>query len=1014
MDNLKSQLAQAHAELDKLKKRLNILENRNHDLEECETKLKRSEERFRTFFETAGVSLWEYDYSDQKDILDSLREQDISDYRSYLNDNPDIVRELTSKTKLVNVNQKTLELYGAKSKEEILKKAGKYNRPEAVESFVESAVAYLEGKKTFRCDTVNDTLDGRQINVIIEVTYPLRESSLNRSLVAVMDITQLKKAEASLRESEEKHRLLSHLSSDYIYAARFNPDNSFHIDWVEGAFEGITGYTLDEVNSLDKGWVSVLHPYNANKSTYSNFKAIEGFWENEFRIYSKAGQLKHLFGKASISHEDNDELKIIGAVQDITDRVLHEKLQVSLAKVREAVWNMRKASDIMLVGNAIREGLVEQNVPFNYFGIQLFPEDRQLSEFKIYLVNNEDEWRLLEHSEGASKVLTFVKKGKTVYRRDLLANNLFEDTVNNNDMYKKVIRSVVDVPFSHGTIAVNSEIPDAFSPADIRILEEMAPLLSEGFKRTEDLRRLEKRTVALEKEVNERKNAEDELKQSEIKYRTLVERANDGVMITQDGTITFVNSKMSEIAGYSKEELLNSSLTSFLTPEDRPRVTEYYSKRLRGEPVPEIYELSVLHKDGRKLELEINSGMISFNNKPAAMAFVRDVTESKRLEEQLLIRERMDSLGTLAGGIAHDFNNLLSGIVGNLDLLKMDEDSLSEMQNESIDDANNACRRAAKLIRNFQSLTHGAVDKPTVFDIYEVASEVFSLLERTTNKLIVKKLDIKPGQHFIMGIPDQIHQVLLNLGTNAVQAIEEKGAAAGDHVRLALIDDGQTTALADGALLDTETVHMVFEDTGNGMNDDVRLRAFEPFFTTKERGSQKGQGLGLAMVYNIITRKHNGLIEILSAPGKGTEFHIHLPKADKALPGKLVDEKTLSGGSETVLIIDDEKAVRSILKKSLTRYGYSVETASDGEEGLAHYKAAAKAIDVVLLDLTMPKMSGDTVLAEIIKVNPAAKVILLSGHGEEEVAQYNQAAGYITKPYHTKQLIKKIRNVLDS
>lgn len=512
--------------------------------------------------------------------------------------------------------------------------------------------------------------------------------------------------------------------------------------------------------------------------------------------------------------------------------------------------------------------------------------------------------------------------------------------------------------------------------------------------------------------LENRKKAEDALKDSEKRYRRLFEQSYDAVFIHDfDGTIQDVNESASATLGYCKDELLTMTMRQ-LYPEKAIKVFFESIEHARAH-TSHRFESRMLTKSGNEIHVDVSMRVIDAS-RGSIQEIVRDITEQKRLEEQLQIRERMDSLGTLAGGIAHDFNNLLAGIMGNLDLLRFgNEDRLTREMQGNIDEAFRACERSAMLIKDIQSLSTGSVTAFTSVDVYAVAREVFTILERTTDKLIEKKIDFAEGRFFVFGKSDQIHQIFLNLGTNAVQAIEEKGVMPGDCIT---VSAGSYTAVADDpmGLLPREYVAISFSDTGTGMTDDVRSRAFDPLFSTKQRGANKGQGLGLAMVYNIVTRGHNGQIRIDTTPGYGTTFVMYLPKADFIVQDSEKDESIDLHGNENILIVEDEEAVREVARKMLVYFGYKTVTAVNGREGIDLYSMNRESIDLVLLDLTMPVMSGRTVLEELHAVNPDVKVLIASGHSEEEIKNLPVARGFVKKPYKTKELIKTIRDILDS
>jgi len=394
-----------------------------------------------------------------------------------------------------------------------------------------------------------------------------------------------------------------------------------------------------------------------------------------------------------------------------------------------------------------------------------------------------------------------------------------------------------------------------------------------------------------------------------------------------------------------------------------------------------------------------------------ALQRMKTEKEQQRLEEQLQIRQRMDSLGTLAGGIAHDFNNLLIAISGNLDLLCLQKDNLTQNQLKYIEVINQSTRRAASLIKEIQTLSHTTVSEKTSVDLHQIAHDVFAILDRTTDKLIGKNIAFPSDLFFVMANPDQLYHVFLNLGMNAVTAIGEKGVCPGDFI--AIDAEEYTVAPNDfKELFGGEYIHIKFRDTGIGMSNEVRSRAFEPLFTTR-RNSNKGQGLGLTMVYNIVTRYCDGFIEIETAINKGTTFHLYLPKSSPCKPVHVQESALTMGKDETVLVIEDEEPVRKLITEALRIHGYKVLSASDGKAGLELYSRQPASIDIVLLDITMPEMSGNVVLKNIIEINPDARIIISSGHSEEEIKKITQARAYLTKPYCISTLTETIRRIIE-
>lgn len=384
-----------------------------------------------------------------------------------------------------------------------------------------------------------------------------------------------------------------------------------------------------------------------------------------------------------------------------------------------------------------------------------------------------------------------------------------------------------------------------------------------------------------------------------------------------------------------------------------------------------------------------------------------------QVEKQLRKRQQMDSFGMLAQGVAHDFNNILSGIMAYLNILSLTSDNFSLSQKTYVENIINAVKRGAATVKQFQKLSSRTVSEKTNIDIYTVAEEVFLLLEKTTDKMIEKKLDMEKGRFIICADTNELHQVFMNLGINAIHAIEEKGVQKGDYIRLSAtsfpVKGSKRKHLSSG-----EFYEFCFEDTGTGMPEQVIEKAFDPLFTTKQDHESKGQGLGLAMVHDIITKRHGGHIEIVSKVGKGTVFHMFLPKTDDEC-GMGEEQLTIKGGTETILVVDDDLAVRESIKTALEDFGYSVILANDGEEGLTRFLENKEKIHAVLLDMIMPKMSGKELLKELLKIDPDVKVIISSGHREDQYADtiIKSAKNYLKKPFEIDVLESTLRQVLD-
>ncbi len=513
--------------------------------------------------------------------------------------------------------------------------------------------------------------------------------------------------------------------------------------------------------------------------------------------------------------------------------------------------------------------------------------------------------------------------------------------------------------------------------------------------------------VAAVTDITEFKRAQDALRESEEKYRLLVENASDSIFIIQDQQIKFPNAKAIELGQHLGVDLGQIPYINYIHPEDRQMVIEMHSKRLKGEKVPGTYSFRLIKRDGEELWAELNAVLIAWEGKPATLNFLRDVTLQKQLEAQTQQIRRLEALGTLAGGIAHDFNNLLMGIQGRTSLMMMNSD-FSRVHYEDLKGIEDIVKSGVDLTK--QLLGFGRKGK------YEAKPTDLSKLVRTSSQMFGRtKKEIKIHAKYQKDIwaaevdSGQIEQMLLNLYVNAWQAMPGGGELYLQTENVTL-DESYTKPYEAKP---GRYVKISVTDTGVGMDEATKERIFEPFFTTKEMG--RGMGLGLASAYGII-KNHEGILNVYSERGEGTTFNICLPACEK----KIIDEKKpLEGtirGSEAVLLVDDEDIIVDIGKKNLEKLGYKVITARNGKEAVELYQKNQGNIDVVVLDMIMPEMGGGETYDKLKEINPDVKVILSSGYSIEGQASEilkRGCDGFIQKPFRMKQLSGKINEVLE-
>ena len=507
-------------------------------------------------------------------------------------------------------------------------------------------------------------------------------------------------------------------------------------------------------------------------------------------------------------------------------------------------------------------------------------------------------------------------------------------------------------------------------------------------------------------DVTQTRRAVEALSQSEEKYRDLFEHANDPIFIL-DSDLRYVdaNKKAIDVLGYSKEELLTMKVTDII-PTEQVSLSEAEFEKLRSQ---ESYEFvgKVKTKDGRLLDVEVGSSAIIADGQIiGSRDIMRDITERKRMEEDLLRAQKLESVGILAGGIAHDFNNLLTAIMGNISLAKMDAQPGDSVY-ERLEEAEKASYRAQNLTQQLLTFSRGGAPVKKSIAVRELVQETVTFSLRGTKTLC--EFIIPDNLWSVEADEGQLSQVFNNLAINASQAMPEGG-------KLKILCSNVTlTEVGPSTLPPGKYVQISFVDRGIGIPSELFEKIFDPYFTTRQTGS----GLGLATSYSIV-KKHGGHIAVESEVGTGSTFSVYIPAAPtithKEHPEAL---QTISAGAANVLIVDDEEIIRDVASKILVNRGYHVECAEDGQMALVLYVKAqnnGNPYDAVIMDLTIPGgMGGKETIKKLLEIDPKARVIVSSGYSNDPImAEYQEYGfkGVVSKPYTVQKLSETIRQVL--
>jgi len=764
------------------------------------------------------------------------------------------------------------------------------------------------------------------------------------------DITERKQAEAALQKSEKRFRDMADLLPQVI----FEMDLEGNLTYVNRSALDIYGYSSEE---FEKGLnvFTTIAPEEHERAKGNIKKVLTGQPRKnlEFTAIRKDKTTFPVMIYSTPVLDDGKPVGLRGLVVDITD---HKQAEEELRKSEQRFRN------------------IVENSPMGVHMYEMQSEDRL-----VFLGAN-----------PAADILLGVDNsifiGKTI-------EEAFPPLAQTEVPHRYMEAAKKGIPWGTEQISYEDDrITGAF---------EVAAFQTAAGK-----------MVALFNNITKRKKAEEALKESEERYRSLFEDDVAGNYIsTPDGRTLTCNPAFARIFGYdSVEEILSAPISSFYTNlQDR----EEFIKILTEEKKLEFYEKDFRHKEGHTLHIIENAvGVFDESGKLIQIrGYLIDNTDRKRLEDQLRQSQKMEGIGRLAGGMAHDFNNLMTSIICNAELSLIDLDSHDPLNN-NMKEIQSAAERAGALTGQLLAFSRKQTLQPRVLNLNTQITDIQNMLKRTIGEDI--DLNVVPGEDIKMvkADPGQIDQVIVNLVVNARDAMP-KGGELTIETKNVVLDEDYTKK--HPFVEPGEFVMLAVSDSGSGMTEEVRAKIFEPFFTTKPK--TMGTGLGLSTVYGII-RQSNGFISVYSEVDKGTSFKIYLPsiaeEADKIIKRELNAE--MPRGNETVLVVEDEANVRNAACKVLKRLGYEVTEADSGAAAFLLCQRMEKRVDLVITDVVMPYMSGAEFIEQLREMWVDVKVLFMSGYTENAIVHHGilkPGIPYIQKPFRTMDFAMKVREVLD-
>jgi PAS domain S-box-containing protein len=849
----------------------------------------------------------------------------------------------------------------------------------------------------FRVVTVDG--DARWVNF---VAHPIpREGQVVEVAGLALDITERRKAQEALRESEERYRTLVEQSQDGIYLLY---DHKF--EFINSSFEQLFGVTQEEVRAPDFDFMSLVAPESRALIQERERKLAAGEEicpRYEFTALDADGN--KVYVEVSVSYvQYRDGLATQGMLHDITERKRTEEAlrqhTAQLEALQDASLAITAQLDLdVLLQETVRQGCRLLEAP----GGSLYIVDQ--TEGDLVLV--------VSHGHRRDHTGTRISPGEGIAGRALKSGHPI--SVDDYSRWEgraaawedEQITAALSVPLKRGGQIIGTlgfeaiARPGSFGKRDVGVATLFA---NQAAIAIENARLYEQ----AQQEIAERMRAEEAVRESEEKYRELFESSSDGILLhNMEGVLVDANQKALDILGYTRAEIPSLHIRDLHPAEALDESKRAFDRLTREASVN--YEVDFRKKSGETFPAEVSSSLFEIGGARVVQGVVRDIAERKEMEEQLRRQERLAAVGQLAGGIAHDFNNLLATIILYTDMVLETQD-LSPRTEKALETILRESHRAADLVQQVLDFSRRAMMETEACSLVAVVRETLTLLRRTIPEHVRLVTEMTPLPCIVQADRTRIQQVLMNLALNARDAMPEGGELriAVQRVTVAPGDEPLLPDMAPGAW-----ACLTVSDTGLGMTEKVQEHLFEPFFTTKEEG--KGTGLGLAQVYGIV-KQHQGFIDADSALGEGTTFTIFLPLLEDRdeEDAAVTEAPPLRGHGETILVVEDAERLRRAVKAGLESFGYRVITAANG---LAALEARSRhEVDLVLTDVVMPEMGGEALLRSLRTDDPHLKVIAMTGHVVETDVKGLRAAGFadaISKPFSIKDLARVVRNVLD-